>query len=172
MTRPSPALTINKAATRAPPFSNRLRRILDDNGLSTAQEGAARRQATADDLRAAIDWAEKENTRDRSPLKGKIARDKVAVMGQSCGCTNGNWDVQAKRIKEQESLAGLKACTTSNRRTPERVRGTAYPDSLFYFAGPGAAGGASGLPGDPTNSRLPSGRMKFLPTALFVASFA
>src|SRR3977135_2679618 len=27
------------------------------------QEGAARRQATADDLRAAVDWAEKENTR-------------------------------------------------------------------------------------------------------------
>jgi dienelactone hydrolase len=48
-------------------------------------EGAARRQATADDLRGAIDWAEKENTRDGSPLKGKIATDKVAVMGQSCG---------------------------------------------------------------------------------------
>ena len=53
---------------------------------TTAQEGStARRQATADDLRAAIDWAEKENARDGSPLKGKIAMDKVAVMGQSCG---------------------------------------------------------------------------------------
>ena len=49
------------------------------------QEGAARRQATADDLRAAIDWAAKENARTGSPLKGKIALDKVAVMGQSCG---------------------------------------------------------------------------------------
>ncbi len=49
------------------------------------QEGAARRQATADDLRAAIDWAGKENTRAGSPLEGKIATDKVAVMGQSCG---------------------------------------------------------------------------------------
>jgi hypothetical protein len=49
------------------------------------QEGAARRQATADDLRAAIDWADKENARADSPLKGKIAVDKVAVMGQSCG---------------------------------------------------------------------------------------
>jgi hypothetical protein len=28
---------------------------------------AQRRQATADDLRAAVDWAEKENTRDGSP---------------------------------------------------------------------------------------------------------
>jgi len=49
------------------------------------QEGAARRQANADDLRAAIDWADKENERAGSPLKGKIATDKVAVMGQSCG---------------------------------------------------------------------------------------
>ena len=49
------------------------------------QEGAARRQATADDMRAAIDWAEKENTRAGSPLEGKIAVDKIAVMGQSCG---------------------------------------------------------------------------------------
>jgi hypothetical protein len=34
---------------------------------------------------AAIDWAGKENERIGSPLKGKIALDKVAVMGQSCG---------------------------------------------------------------------------------------
>src|SRR5215471_6279445 len=49
------------------------------------QEGAARRQETADDVRAAIDWAGKENARTGAPLKGKIAMDKVAVMGQSCG---------------------------------------------------------------------------------------
>jgi dienelactone hydrolase len=48
-------------------------------------EGAARRQANADDLRGAIDWAAKENARAGSPLEGKIALDKVAVMGQSCG---------------------------------------------------------------------------------------
>ena len=52
---------------------------------TVAQEGAPRRQATADDLRAAIDWAAKENTRAGSPLEGKIALDQVAVMGQSCG---------------------------------------------------------------------------------------
>jgi dienelactone hydrolase len=50
---------------------------------TTAQEGVG--QQTADHLRAAIDWAEKENARDGSPLKGKIATDKVSVMGQSCG---------------------------------------------------------------------------------------
>ena len=52
---------------------------------TVAQEGAARRQETADDMRAAIDWAEKENARTGSPLAGKIAVDKVAVMGTSCG---------------------------------------------------------------------------------------
>jgi Chlorophyllase len=52
---------------------------------TAAQDGAAPRQATADDLRAALDWAEKENARAGSPLNGKVATDKVAVMGQSCG---------------------------------------------------------------------------------------
>jgi hypothetical protein len=47
------------------------------------QQGA--RQATPDILRAGIDWAAKENERAGSPLQGKIALDKVAVMGQSCG---------------------------------------------------------------------------------------
>ena len=48
-------------------------------------QGAARRQSNADDMRGAIDWAEKENARSGSPLMGKIALDKIAVMGQSCG---------------------------------------------------------------------------------------
>jgi dienelactone hydrolase len=48
-------------------------------------EGAPRRQATADDLKAAIDWAERENARAGSPLNGKIETNRVAVMGQSCG---------------------------------------------------------------------------------------
>jgi dienelactone hydrolase len=50
-----------------------------------AQEGGKRRQATADDLKAAIDWAGQENARAGSPLKGKIQTQRVAVMGQSCG---------------------------------------------------------------------------------------
>lgn len=52
---------------------------------TTAVEGAERRQATADDLRAALDWAEAEAARAGSPLQGKIATDRMAVMGQSCG---------------------------------------------------------------------------------------
>lgn len=47
--------------------------------------GAPRRQATADDLKAAIDWAERENSRAGSPLNGKVEAKQVAVMGQSCG---------------------------------------------------------------------------------------
>jgi hypothetical protein len=48
-------------------------------------EGAAQRRANVDDLRGAIDWAAKENARDASPLEGKIALDRVAAMGSSCG---------------------------------------------------------------------------------------
>jgi dienelactone hydrolase len=54
--------------------------------LATAAEpGAARGRATADNLRGAIAWAEAENARAGSPLAGKIALDRMAVMGQSCG---------------------------------------------------------------------------------------
>ena len=52
---------------------------------TAAQEGPARRQATADDLRAGVDWAFVENARDGSPLRGKIDTSQVAAMGQSCG---------------------------------------------------------------------------------------
>ncbi len=52
---------------------------------TAALEGAPRRQSTADDLRAALDWVEAEAVRDGSPLKGKIATGRMAVMGQSCG---------------------------------------------------------------------------------------
>jgi hypothetical protein len=47
--------------------------------------GAASRAASASDLKAAIDWAVRENARPGSPLKGKIATKRIAVMGQSCG---------------------------------------------------------------------------------------
>jgi hypothetical protein len=55
---------------------------------TAAPEGAAPgpgTRATADNLRAGIDWAEAENKRAGSPLEGKIAIEKVAVMGSSCG---------------------------------------------------------------------------------------
>ena len=53
---------------------------------TAAQQGAERGgRATADNLRAGIDWAFAENARDGSPLRGKIDTNQVAVMGQSCG---------------------------------------------------------------------------------------
>ena len=53
--------------------------------LATAAQQGATGRATADNLRAAIAWTETENTRAGSPLNGKIALDRIAVMGQSCG---------------------------------------------------------------------------------------
>jgi hypothetical protein len=54
--------------------------------MATATEpGATGGRATADNLRKAVDWAEAENKRAGSPLNGKIAIDRVAIMGQSCG---------------------------------------------------------------------------------------
>lgn len=51
---------------------------------TAAAEGATGR-ATADDLRAGLDWAFAEAGRNGSPLAGKIDTDHVAVMGVSCG---------------------------------------------------------------------------------------
>jgi len=42
-------------------------------------------RATAEHLLAGIDWAEEENQRTGSPLRGKVDMTHVAVMGQSCG---------------------------------------------------------------------------------------
>lgn len=53
--------------------------------LGTAASGGRGGQATADDLLAALAWAETENDRAASPLNGRIDLDQVAVMGQSCG---------------------------------------------------------------------------------------
>ena len=52
---------------------------------TAAPPGRTGGDATADHLRKAIDWAAAENRRGGSPLLGKIALDRVAVMGQSCG---------------------------------------------------------------------------------------
>jgi len=49
------------------------------------RDGVARVQVPPATLSAALDWAETEAVRDGSPLQGKIATDRMAVMGQSCG---------------------------------------------------------------------------------------
>ena len=48
-------------------------------------EGEENRRQTAADLGAGLDWAEAENARGGSPLEGKIAINRMAVMGSSCG---------------------------------------------------------------------------------------
>jgi dienelactone hydrolase len=53
--------------------------------MATAAQPGVTGRATAADLRKAVDWAEAENKRAGSPLNGKIAMDRVAIMGQSCG---------------------------------------------------------------------------------------
>jgi hypothetical protein len=95
-------------------------------------QGAARRSATADDMRAAIDWAAKENVRADSPLKGKIALDKVAVMGQSCGgflSIAMGADPRVKTIGVFNS--GVQAATPG---APPSAQPT--PDSLAKLHGP------------------------------------
>jgi dienelactone hydrolase len=52
---------------------------------TAAEPGTTAERATADNLRKAVDWAEAENKRAGSPLNGKMALDRVAIMGQSCG---------------------------------------------------------------------------------------
>lgn len=52
---------------------------------ATPGKAVPSRHVTVADLKAAIEWAERENSRAGSPLKGKIDVMRVAVMGQSCG---------------------------------------------------------------------------------------
>jgi dienelactone hydrolase len=47
--------------------------------------GPPRQPTKSSQLLDGIAWATAENTRDGSSYKGRIATDKVAVMGQSCG---------------------------------------------------------------------------------------
>jgi dienelactone hydrolase len=53
--------------------------------VTTARVDGGPDRQTADELRAALDWAEAESRRSGSPLEGRIATDRMAVMGNSCG---------------------------------------------------------------------------------------
>jgi dienelactone hydrolase len=59
--------------------------ITTTGSAEAAPAGTRPRQATADDLKAGLDWAEKENARQGSPLRGRIDTRRMAAMGQSCG---------------------------------------------------------------------------------------
>jgi hypothetical protein len=104
---------------------------------TVAIQGAPRRNANADDQRAAVDWVIKENARAESPLKGKMAVDKIAVMGTSCG--------------------GFLALTLGD---DPRVKTIGVFNSGVQEAGPASAdnakakGGASGQPGPDVLTKL------------------
>lgn len=68
-----------------PKYDGFLTTIASHGFLVITTTGMAPARATAEGLTAAIDWAERENSRAGSPLAGKIETKKVAVMGQSCG---------------------------------------------------------------------------------------
>lgn len=53
--------------------------------ISTVPVEGQQGRGTPDHMIAAFDWAEAENARAGSPLNGKIATDRMAAMGQSCG---------------------------------------------------------------------------------------
>lgn len=59
--------------------------VITTTSVEAPAPGTRPRQATADDLKAGIDWAERENAREGSPLRGRIDTKQVAAMGQSCG---------------------------------------------------------------------------------------
>ena len=67
------------------PDDHRIARLRRDGDGRRAGRSSPAARSTADNLRKAIEWADAENKRAGSPLNGKIALDKVAVMGQSCG---------------------------------------------------------------------------------------
>jgi dienelactone hydrolase len=52
---------------------------------TASPQGAEPPRATADDLRAGLDWSQAEAKRAGSPLAGRLDKDHVAVMGVSCG---------------------------------------------------------------------------------------
>jgi dienelactone hydrolase len=59
--------------------------VITTAAASAAPDAPRRTSATSENLKAGIDWAEKENARAGSPLSGKINLKQVAAMGQSCG---------------------------------------------------------------------------------------
>jgi predicted dienelactone hydrolase len=59
--------------------------------LTTPTSTSDQPQARSADLKAAVEQIAKENTRDGSPLKGKLAPDRVCVTGHSMGGGGTLW---------------------------------------------------------------------------------
>jgi hypothetical protein len=91
------------------------------------------RQQTPDDLLAAITWAEAENARAGSPLRGKIDTDNVFVMGQSCG---GFLSVAVGADPRVDSIGVFNSGVSAPNPNAQGAGGFASTDALAKLHGP------------------------------------
>jgi len=95
------------------------------------EEGEARTNANANDMRDIIEWAEMENEREGSHLKGKIDLEHIALMGQSCG----GMMAATAGLDPRVDIVGLfnSGLAAPSDGTPA---GRATTDSLAFLNGP------------------------------------
>jgi len=95
------------------------------------EEGEARTNANANDMRDIIEWAEMENAREGSHLKGKIDLEHIALMGQSCG----GMMAATAGLDPRVDIVGLfnSGLAAPSDGTPA---GRATTDSLAFLNGP------------------------------------
>jgi hypothetical protein len=82
---------------------------------------------------AAFDWAEAENARAGSPLNGKIATDRMAAMGQSCG---GFMSVSAGADPRVGTIGMFNSAVQPPNPNGRGGRGGASTDALADVHGP------------------------------------
>jgi hypothetical protein len=82
---------------------------------------------------AAFDWAEAENARAGSPLNGKIAIDRMAAMGQSCG---GFMSVSAGADPRVGTIGMFNSAVQPPNPNGRGGRGGASTDALAAVHGP------------------------------------
>jgi dienelactone hydrolase len=104
-------------------------------------------QQRAEDLQAAVEQIAKENTREGSPVKGKLAPDRVCVTGHSMGGGGTLWAASALGDKIKcavplqpwqpgQSFSMIKAPTMFIAAQSDTVAGVAQNASLFYASIP------------------------------------
>jgi hypothetical protein len=101
--------------------------------ISTVPVEGERGQGTPAHMIAAFDWAEAENARDGSPLKGKIATGQTAAMGQSCG---GFSSVTAGADPRVGTVGMFNSAVQPPNPNGGGRGGTANTDSLAKIHGP------------------------------------
>jgi len=100
-------------------------------------------QQRAEDLKAAIKVLERENARDGSPVKGKLAPDRVCVTGHSMGGGGSLWAanelgdmircaVPLQPWQPGQSFSMIKAPTMFIAAQADGVAGVSSNASLFY----------------------------------------